>query len=146
MPTASRLIGALFFAALAWYVSELVKPAIPTGTPVGWFGARSALYGMVCGWVIMGPRAKDSYSMALSVGFTTVITMLLWGVFSTAFSQVMKASLKGRYRGIGDALEGVFEKAIDYGNMLATQEIIMVLVGGAVVGGLLCGWVARRWD
>ncbi len=149
MPTAARLVGAIYFALLAWGISQMLIPLIPpemaSGQKLDWFAERNALYGLTWGWVLNSQRANETLAGSISNGFTIVITMVLWAVTSTAVSQMVKLSLKKRYQGVGDAIDGVFELIVKFLGLLATQEIIGAFVIGALIGGLICGWVARRW-
>ncbi len=149
MPTAARLTGALFFALLAWGVSQMLLPTIPreiaSGHMLDWFAERNALYGFTWGWALNSQRANATAKRSLSNGFTTVITVVLWAVTSTAISQMLHLSLKKRYHGVGEAFQGTIEFTISNLRLLATPEIVGTFMVGAVVGGALCGWVARRW-
>jgi hypothetical protein len=145
MPTASRLFGAIFYAALTWYVSELFKPLMPEGTNFGRFSEYNALIGLVCGWVYMGLRYGNKTSSAIGSGLTTMFTTLFWVLLLNAIREMIRLSLRKQYDGPVDAVVGVFQLMIKFGQMLLTPEIIITLLLAGAVGGIISGWASRRW-
>ena len=54
MPTAPKLIAAVFFACVAALAAHLFIPVLPEGTQIKMFRELSAGIGFFCGWFIMG--------------------------------------------------------------------------------------------
>ncbi|NNE81559.1 MAG: TrgA family protein, partial [Silicimonas sp.] len=56
MPTGGKLIAAIVFAALAYFISDLVKPLLEDtqGSRVGSLSFVNAFIGLLMGWTIMG--------------------------------------------------------------------------------------------
>lgn len=146
MPTAARMAGAVVFGILAWFVSELVKPLMEEGTSFGLFSQYNAIIGILCGWVIMGPRASGGNKEAIGGGLTTSIALMFWGLVIYSIVEMITLSMRMHYDGPVEAVVGIFQLAIEYGVMIATPEVIGTMIVGGMLGGMLCGWVARRWS
>lgn len=144
MPTAPKLIAAALFAALAWFVSDLVKPLLPEGTQVGLLSPVNAAFGAFFGWRIMGRRAGVSMRGSLGLGLTTGVAIVFWSLlFWCAYLMVVR-STRLRYDGPMEALQDMIALMLENGVLIATPAI----VGSLVIGGLVFGWlteqVARR--
>ena len=74
MPTAGKLIGAIVFAALAYFIGDLIKPLLvdTEGSRVGWLSPVNALIGLVMGWTIIGKGAGKTYRQSFGYGLTTL--------------------------------------------------------------------------
>jgi len=146
MPTGSKLMAALAFGFLAWFVSELTKPLLPDGTPVQVFSQVNAIIGIVCGWVVMGTRTGRGNRAAMGAGLTTAAAVTFWALFVHSAYQMLNASTRpGTYSGPVEAIVAIFEKALENG-LLITKPLV---IGTLIVGGMLCGliseWASRRW-
>lgn len=146
MPTASKLIAALLFGALAWFASDLVRPLLPEGTQDGKFAPLNAAVGFLMGWTIMGRRVGQSMRMSLGYGLTTATITVFWCLLIWSGFLMVEASMRLRYNGPMHALQNMGVMMIDYARLMATPTV----VGSLVVGGLVFGWlteqVARRYS
>ncbi|SLN14293.1 TrgA family protein [Pseudooctadecabacter jejudonensis] len=145
MPTFGRLVGAICFGALAWYVSLLIMPLFPEGTNLGWFQELNTAIGLFVGWKVAGPRAGTGYVSAISYGLTTLVALVVMGLFFNSFFVMIELSLRKRYDGAGEAVTDVFALFIEHGMMMATPEIISTLLVGGLVGGLVTEFFGRRF-
>ena len=145
MPTAPKLIAALLFGALAFFISDLVKPQLPEGTQLGLFGPINAAVGALMGWRISGARAGFSMRASLGYGLTTTAITVFWCLFIWAGYIMVEASMRLRYDGPMDALQDMGVMMVEYARTLATPSIL----GSLFVGSLFFGWlteqVARRY-
>lgn len=146
MPTGGKLVGALVFAALAWFVTDLVKPLLSEGTQVGMFSPLNALIGLIMGWTIMGKGAGVTYRQALSYGLTTVAAITFWALFLWAGRETYKNSIRMRYDGPIEALQEMAVYMVEWAGMIATQEILATMIVGGILGGFLTEFFARRWS
>ena len=146
MPTFGRLIGAVLFGALGWYVTLLIVPLFPEGTNLGAFQEVNTFFGLFAGWTIAGPRAGTGYSASISYGLTTLVAMVVMALFFNSFVVMIEQSLRRRYDGAGQAITDVFEMFVEHGTMIATQEIIVTLLVGGVVAGLVTEFFGRRFS
>lgn len=146
MPTASKLVAAVLFAALAYYTSDLLKPLLPEGTPAKWLSESNALIGLLCGWKIMGPRGREGLVTGLGIGLTTTVAMTLSAIFIHASIEMVKLSLRKTYDGPVEAVAAVFEICFEHIILISDPTII----GTLIVGGLFCGWLThwtgQRWS
>jgi hypothetical protein len=145
MPTAAKLVAGLMWAALAWFVSNLLKPYFPEGMNLGFFAEVNAVLGFFLGWLMAGPRAGVGWSGAISYGVTTTVALVLLGVFLHSFAEMVRLSLSRRYEGPIEGLEAVFGMMVGYFAMMLQTDVMVTLVVGAVVAGLVTEWAGRRW-
>jgi hypothetical protein len=145
MPTAPKLIAALLFGALAFFVSDLVKPLLPEGTQFGWFSPFNAAMGALMGWRISGARAGLSMSASLGYGLTTAAITVFWCLFFWSGYLMVNASMRLRYNGPMDALRDMGAMMIEFAGTMATVPILGSLVVGALFFGWLTEQVARRY-
>ena len=145
MPTAARMVAAVLYMALAWYVSQLIKPLFPEGTDVGWFAEVNAGISFFCGWIVAGSRAGGSWPAAISYGLTTTAALLFWCLFLQSFAEMVRQSMRSIYSGPAEAVTAVFGLFFDYGMMMSTQPVWLTLVLGGVVAGLVTEIFGRRF-
>jgi len=148
MPTAGKLIGAIAFAALAYFISDLVKPLLePTeGTRVGALSRVNGFIGLLVGWVIMGKGAGKTYRQAFGYGLTALAATTFWCiVFWSGYKMVLR-SMDMRYDGAMHALQGMAQLAIDFTKLISVQEIVIPAIVGALFVSWLTEFFARRWS
>jgi len=146
MPTGGKLIGALVFAALAYFVTDLVKPLLPEGTQVGRFSPINALIGLVMGWNILGRRAGKNYWHSFGYGITTLAATAFWCLLFWAGMEMLDRSMRLFYDGPVQALQEMAALFIEYAKLIAVQSVILP----AFIGTLFVSWFteffARRWS
>lgn len=145
MPTAGKLVAAILWGAMAWYVSELVKPSFPEGTSFGRFSEYNILIGAVVGWVVAGSRVGKGYVAAVGYGVTATVALMFWGLFIYSFVEMIKRSLRKLYDGATEAVISVFELGIEYAKLVATQEVLVTLAVAAVIAGIITEYFGRRF-
>jgi hypothetical protein len=145
MPTAAKLVAAILFAALGWYVSELIKPLFPEERNVGRFSEVNAVIGLFVGWVVAGSRARTTWVNAVSYGLTATVALVFWGLLLQSFGEMIRMSLNKRYDGPAEAVIGVFSLMYEYGMMMAEVRVIVTLVVGGIVAGLVTEFFGRRF-
>ena len=140
MPTAPKLIAALLFGALAFFVSDLVKPLLPEGTQFGLFSLVNTLVGVLMGWRISGARAGLSIQTSLGFGLTTGVVTVFWCLFIWSGYVMIQASMRMRYDGPLQALQDMGVLMIEYAQTIATVPIL----GSILVGSLFFGWLTEQ--
>lgn len=146
MPTAGKLIGAILFAALAYFVSDLVKPLLPEGTQTGLMSPLNAFFGLLMGWRIMGRGAGNGYVSSLGYGLTTMVAIVFWCLLLWSGYEMTRRAMRLYYDGPMEALKEMTVLMADYGRMAVTDPTV---VGAAIVGSLFMAMVteffAKRW-
>lgn len=145
MPTAARLIAALFFAATAYYVTNLAKPAFPEGTPLGQFTPWSVAISFICGWKVLGRLIGRGYGNSIGTGLYGICVCVFFVTLFFSISEMVKRSMRKQYDGPVEAVTAIFEIAVEYGNYLLDPQILIALAGSAVVTGLIAEWAERKW-
>ncbi len=146
MPTAAKLVGAIFFAILGYFTADLVKPLLPEGTKAQWLNETVAAFGMLFGWTMAGSRAGDGYRAALGYGLTAAALMAFWSVVAFAGAEMLQRSIDHRYRGPMAAVKSMFGIAWGMFKMIAIKEIIIAAIIGGMFGGWLAEWASKRWN
>jgi len=146
MPTFGRLVGAVLYGAIAWYVSLLIIPLFPEGTSLGWFQEINTFFGAFAGWKVAGSRAGTGYVAAVSYGLTATVAMVGLALFFNSFFVMIEQSLRKRYDGAGEAVGDVFAMFVEHGAMLGTAEILTTLLVGGIGAGLLVEFFGRRFS
>ena len=147
MPTAAKLIGAILFAALAWYVSLEVKLLMPDeGRGATLLAPMNALIGVAMGWRIMGQRAGAGFVPAIGFGLTTVFAITFWAILLwSGYTMIIRAT-RGRYTGPGDALEGMGDLMLEYARLIVDPTAVGPAVIGALICALITEYFSHRWS
>ncbi|RPE71561.1 hypothetical protein EDD53_0682 [Pacificibacter maritimus] len=146
MPTAPKLVAALWFAALAWFCAGMVTRYLPEGTQLGHFALISAGFGGLVGWTFLGRRAGDTMRAALGYGLTAVALTVFYCLFYFSAEKMVQRSLNNRYDGPMDAVVSVVELMGEYLILVAKIDVILVLLIGGLFGGWLVEKVGRKWS
>ena len=146
MPTGGKLVGAIVFAMLAYWLSDLVKPLLPENKSAGLLSEVNAIIGLVMGWKIMGKGAGVSYRQTFGYGLTTIAATVFWCLVTWAGYEMLRQAIRKYYDGPMEAIKDMTQIFLKYGQMIAVQDIIWP----AIVGALFLAWVtdffARRWS
>ena len=145
MPTAAKLIGAVLFAALAWFVSIRIIETMPEPGGTELLAPLNAVVGAVMGWRVMGRRAGDGFVAAIGYGLTTVFAITFWCLLLWSAYEMVERSVRGRYNGPGDALVGMGDLMIGYSAMIVTPSVVGAIVFGSLVCGLITEYFSHRW-
>ena len=145
MPTGGKLVGAIVFAMLAYWLSDLVKPLLPENKSAGLLSEWNAFIGLLMGWKIMGKGAGETYRQTFGYGLTTVAAIFFWCLALWAAYEMLRQAIRKRFDGPMEAMREMAQIFLDYARIVAVQDIIWP----AVVGGLFLAWVthffAKRW-
>ncbi|MGB7318461.1 MAG: TrgA family protein [Planktotalea sp.] len=144
MPTAARVIAALCLAALAWLVSDMVKPLFEEGKTFGNFNLINAVVGFLVGWQVVGARAGRGMGAAINNGLTGGVVMLFWALLLHSSYKMFQVSMRGRYDGAFEAAAAAFQIMFEFATLIATPLIITTLVVGSALSGLFAEYTSRR--
>lgn len=143
-PTAAKMTAALLFAALAWWISDLAKPNMPDGTPVGLLSPVNAAFGFLMGWRISGRNAGRGYVNALGYGWTAAACIVLWALAFWAGWEMLDRSINLFYEGPVEAIEAAVALMVDYAAYLSSLSVMLSMLIGAGFCALVVEWVAAR--
>ncbi len=144
MPTAGKLVSAAGLAGLAWFASGIVIAIWPHDYNFGMFRPFCAVVGIFAGWQVMGRRLNRGYFQGMSAGLTGLFALLFWVFLLLALNEMIQRSLDKRFAGPVEAIQGMFVIAWEWALNVYYWPLIAVLVGGAMVVGLIAEFVARR--
>ena len=145
MPTAARLFAAIAFAVMGFIAALIGKPLLPEGTQSTWFSPCAAFFGAVVGWSVMGGLVGRGYRAALESGLRTGVTQIFWTILSISIYQMVIKSLDRAYRGITEAVLGIFDNAFNYLTLMLDVTLIAWLIIGSILAGWLAEWASKRW-
>jgi hypothetical protein len=145
MPTMGRLIGAVLFTPLGFYLATLAIPLFPDGTDPPYLTYIAAGAGLFAGWVVAGSRAPAGYSGAIGYGLTAGAALAFWALFLSSFTEMILRSLDKRYQGPMEAVVSVFQLSMDYALVMGTSVIITTWLAGSIIGGMIVEWFAQRF-
>ncbi len=145
MPTAAKLVAAILLGALAWGVSDLIRPLMPEGTNFGWFNYVNAAVGAILGWRIIGAQAGKGMGEAMSMGFTASVVLYLLGLFIQACNEMLRLATSSRFDGPIEAVQSILTIGMKYASEISSPLVIVSLAVGGVVVGILTEYASRRW-
>lgn len=145
MPTAAKLIAAVFFALVAAAGAMTYIPLLPEGTQTGWLIPGCAGLGLVSGWMVMGANVGRNYAEAIATGLRTIITAVFFAVLLFAIYVMIIRSMHMLYKGPMEAILAVFAIMLEYGKLMFDRNFIAVLAVGGAIGGVISEFVGRRW-
>ncbi|WP_420584177.1 TrgA family protein [Ruegeria sp.] len=145
MPSAPRLVAAICLLVVAFLVSGMIISNGEEGKSYGAFTYVNMVLGIVCGWIIMGKRAGRGWTAAVNNGLTGVASLVFWGLFVQGCYEMFRLAMRHRYDGPFEALLGIFQIGVEYGQQLLVPEILWTLAIGALIAGLATEEASRRW-
>ncbi|MEM8822914.1 MAG: TrgA family protein [Pseudomonadota bacterium] len=150
MPTPAKLVSAILFAALAWWVGHTIFiHVLPEGVRIGRFREILALGGLVIGWryigrIVSGPTNRGaSITVSITAGIGGAAILLVLGLLLEGFRKMITESLDLRYAEVGEAASAWMEFLWRDAQMIATPLVMGTLFGGAILVGLVGGVVGR---
>jgi hypothetical protein len=145
MPTAAKLMAAVCLALVGFLTSELIKATSTEEINFGYLSFVNLGLGLVCGWIIVGPRAGHGWSAAINNGVTGTVALVFWGLFVQGVNEMVRLAFKSRYDSMFEAIADVFEHMGKFGLFLLDANVIVLLIGGALVTGIASEAAERRW-
>lgn len=146
MPTAARLIAALWFAAVGWLAANAFVPQLGEGASPGVLREVAAGLGLLSGWLVMGGAAGRGYVDAVGAGLKTAIVLAFFTLLGFSIWQMVEASMRGHYGSSPmAAILGIFEFMMENARAMAIPGVLGVLGAGGIAGGLAAEGAARTW-
>jgi len=132
-------------AALAYILSDLVRPLMPEGTDFGYFNYVNAFIGLCVGWVAVGSRGGRGLVPGINNGLTGTALLFIWTIGTHACYEMFRLAMRNRYDGPMEAIAGIFLIASEFAYMIATVPMLLAALVGAVVVGLATEYAAKTW-
>ncbi len=145
MPTAAKLVAAVFFAIVGWLAANAHIPALGENAAYGAFREISAGIGLLVGWRVMGNLVGQGYGEAAGSGLRTSATLVFFALLGFSTYHMILQSTKMVYDGPMDAVLGIFQYMMENGRAMLTKGVLGVLVLGGVLGGMATEWASRKW-
>lgn len=139
MPTAGRLAGALAFLIYGWYIAGRLVPFFPEGKPPSFLMPLCIVIGIICGWKVVGARAKKGYQAAIGNGLTGAAAFSFWIIFFVSLNQMIRKALRRFYDGPMEGVVDIFALMVDLGKDLLDVNLIL----SVAIGGIIAAWIAE---
>ncbi len=145
MPNAARLFALFGLAAMAFFATEIYKPLLPEGTPMGRFTPVNMIVAAIVGWRVMGRLAGQGWAMAVTSGLRASGVTLFYVLFIWSFVKMIGNSISKRYDGPVEALQQMIAIALDYARLgLTDPQVPVAIFGGGILAAFLAEWAARQ--
>ena len=141
MPTAGKLIGAIAFGLLAWFMSDMIKPLLPEGTAVGLLAPVNGAIGVLLGWRILGAQAGEGLVPTVGHAMTTAVSSVFMCLLAWGGYEMYKRSIRMYYDGPVEALQEMAMLMVGYAALIATPETAITLL----IGALLSAWITEAF-
>ncbi|WP_126979550.1 TrgA family protein [Frigidibacter oleivorans] len=145
MPTAAKLLAALYLGLVCFAGALAVGSHLPEGADPGWLWAVATGAGLFCGWRVLGPDAGRGSVAAVAAGLRATTLAVLATLFLGAFAAMIQRSMRKLYDGPVEALQDVFRLMLDDARLLLHSDVGGVLIAGAMLAGLGAAHAARTW-
>jgi hypothetical protein len=146
MPTISKLIAGVIFAATGFFAGEAYKLGLPEGVQYGFYSQINLAVGFIVGWMVMGPALGKGYTEAVGSGIRTAVTVVCWSLFLFSTVLMVRKAFRKLYDDPLEAIVDIFALALDQGLLLFTVPVIISLLVGGMIGGLVAEAARQRWD
>ncbi len=144
MPTGTKLVAAIMFAALGWWAAEVVRPTLPEALPGQQLLPVSLLVGALSGWRVMGRLAGKGYVHAVGYAISTLVTAAIWALVIFASAEMVRRSIRKFYDGPVEALESMVGLVVDYARLFLNPSVIGPVLLGMLFCAVVVEFVARR--
>ncbi len=138
----TRLLGALFFAAVGGAFFWLANPLLATVRPPIFFEVICVGSGLAVGWVLIG-RREDKSGVGIGQGLTTSLALAVVILLTSGSFNAMRDAMQFRTGEPMGTIAAAFEKSAEYFFILATPEIVGLIFVSGIVGGGLIGLMSR---
>ncbi len=145
MPTAARLIAAIFMAGTGIILALELRELRESLKYFAYFIEYNASLGAIVGWNLVGNRVGQGWARAAAAGISGGFVTLMLVVFSLAFREMLNRAFRKFYDHALEAILAALKIGItDFLAISATVAILPVFMG-AVLSGLGAEAAERRW-
>ena len=145
MPTTGRLVGAICFGALGFYLGYLAHPFFEEGRIPHYWWFLCGASGAWSGWVVVGKNAGKGYSSAIGNGLTGGAALIFWILFIISFADMIDKSFRRSYNDPLEALVDVFQIGIEHALRLGQTDVVVAAFLGSVLLGIVTEFFGRRF-
>ena len=146
MPTAAKLVGAIFLALTAVLTTYIYDEITLNFQAKITFYAANAFLGFIVGWKVLGSSVGHDGIKSITAGLRAAVVLVFVGLASYSVWNVIE-QLKAFYiKKIWGVLDGFMDSVIVYGEILLNPALILALVIGGSVSGIASGLANRFWS
>ena len=145
MPDRAKVMGALCLCAMAYILSEMVKPQFLEDYNFGYFTYVNMLLGLIVGWTFKGKRAGFGVVPAINNGLTGILALLLLAVSIQSANEMLRPAMRLRYDGPFEAVLAIIPIGLDHTVLISTEPFWGTALIGGALSGLIVEAVWQRW-
>ena len=146
MPTAGRLTGAVFFAALAWYATELALSVMPSAYDRPGVPKWNAILSFFVAWSLF-KRLDGTLWNGMMLALTTAVLSMILATLCHSAAMTFDAAWRGRTGSLISTFEKVFANMGDMALHLVLSEQAMISIfTGAFAIGVAAAIMERRFS
>lgn len=144
MPTMSRLLAAVFYAAIFGYASFLALETYSDARPPVFFLEINIAIASAIGWHLIGKAPGDRFAVGFANGITgtVVISLLILAAHGTV--SMFKFTRDLRYDGIMESLVAIIAEGIKLATQIQSPQLTLVVFGGGALAGILLQILYKR--
>ena len=145
MPTAAKLMGGLFVACTAGYISFVYLGNTPSVTVGPEYLFVNALIGFLVGWRSIGSDPGFGGMDSIMAGFRGIISFIFLSTVTFGIWVVI-IKLQGFFiKTFENVFSSWFDAAMIYLKIIWDPNVILVLTVGGIISGIASGLANRFW-
>lgn len=145
MPDRAKVFGALCLCAMAYILSEMVKPQFLEGTNFGYFTYVNMLLGVVVGWMLLGRRAGLGLVPAINNGITSIVSLIILAVATQGINEMLRLAMRNRYDSPFEAVLSIVPLGLEFVVKVSTISFWGTALIGGILSGLIVEAIWKRW-
>ncbi len=147
MPTAARLISAIYLAIASAFVVKIVTEIHPDlARDVNALAATAAGVGFLVGWRGLGRKVGVEDTKASRLGLRAGVSVFLWTLFFYAFWFMIQGIIDWNYRQPMTAVLQIPRMMINYAKFAMNWQTITAIVILSMIGGVITHNAWKKWD
>lgn len=148
MPTAARLIAAIFMAIAGVIVIIVVVNEFPDAQYDQFpMAATAAIVGFGVGWLGLGRRINAPDVKATALGLRAGITMFIWVLFFFGLWRMIEGILKQEFYQPLSAVLTLFGRMVYLGKIAVTNlPVVITMIVLAWIAGIVTKNAWLKWD
>jgi len=146
MPTAAKLVAALFLASTAAITTYVYDDITPTFRAQSAFYAANAIFGLIIGWRVLGRDPGLGGPKSIFTGLRATITLVVCTIVAYAIWYVIDRLRYFYIKEIWGVLDSFVDAVINYSEIFLNPTLIITLAICGAISGIAAGLANRFWS
>lgn len=145
MPTAAKLVAAVFLAATGCITALLAQPHVAQSVATDRAVIAAIVVSAYCGWSFIGAAVGRGYRLALTTGVRGAMAAMALCLAGFAAVDTVHQAMQPPLPGLSALTEHFLQAFLTVGKQMLYAEVLLPMMIGAVVTGAVAEYVGRRW-